>query len=307
MPGTSANLGPGFDLMGLALKTYNSFFFEFSSDANFQSILKNGKATPFSRKDDLVYFSYNKYFEIFLPDKNRIPYNIVMDLSLPLKGGLGSSASACVAGFIAANTIHKKFYKEITPPKENEILFQLAKLEGHPDNTTPAYLGGFVFAYFTENEKLHYFKKKIPSNIDLFVFIPCYETDTNHSRKKLPLHYSTKDVIFNMARVGTWMEYIHNSKFEDLLLALDDQVHTPYRIQNEALLQEIQIYSKKNQIGFALSGSGPTILFFMEKIRKKHLVKNLEKEICSITKKTNTRFRFFQIEPDYKGSTIKIL
>jgi len=305
VPGTSANLGPGFDIMGLALKIHNEFHFEFSEKSSFRTSLKNGKDLPFSQKDDLVYSSYHQYFQEFLPNENVIAYDVVMDLSLPLKGGLGSSASACVAGFTAANAIHKNFFRDNPLPDEKEILFHLAKLEGHPDNTTPAYLGGLVFAFFTEKDKLHYIKKKLPSNIQLFIFIPCYETDTNHSRKKLPQEYAAKDVIFNMARVGTWMEFIHTKKFKHLLLALGDRVHTPYRVKDDLILQSILDYTKEKNIGFALSGSGPTVLFFIDKKNAKNSAKNLENEIQKIAKTSNLSFQFFPIEPDNKGTIVK--
>ncbi|MCE9501493.1 MAG: homoserine kinase, partial [Leptospira sp.] len=224
IPGTSANLGPGFDIMGLALRIYNKFEFEFAENNDFSSLLENGTKPPFEPEDDLVLYSYKRYFETFLKGENPLPYKVRMSLGLPIRGGLGSSASAAVAGFTSANYIHKKIFKSKKIPSKEEFLYELAMIEGHPDNTTPAFCGGLIFAYFTDEKKLHFFKRRFPGNISLLLFTPDFQTPTNDSRKKLPSEYPVKDVIYNMARVGTWMEFLRTKKFEHLLLALGDKL-----------------------------------------------------------------------------------
>ncbi len=307
VPGTSANLGPGFDIMGLALNIYNEFHFEFSKNASFASKLTTGENLPFEKKDDLVFSSYNTYFQKFIPGKEADPYDVTMKLALPLKGGLGSSASACVAGFLAGNAVHKKRYPDFPIPAQKEILLELAKIESHPDNTTPALLGGLIFAFFTETEEIHYFQKKIPRNIKLFLFCPSFQTDTNHSRKKLPTNYSVSDVIFNMARIGTWMEFLQTKKFKHLLLALGDKIHTPYRIKNEPVLQSVCEFAKENEIGYSLSGSGPTILFYLDKKNANQKKKILESKLRQISNEYNLSYKFTRIKPDNKGSQLTFI
>lgn len=99
VPGTSANLGPGFDLMGLALGIHNEFEFQFSKEiTETKTEMKNGDLLPFTKKEDLVEEAYRSYFSKFAPKLIAPPYHCKMTLSLPLKGGLGSSASAIVHG-----------------------------------------------------------------------------------------------------------------------------------------------------------------------------------------------------------------
>lgn len=190
VPGTSANLGPGFDLMGLALDLHNQFEFNFSKEiTESKTELKNGKPLPFSEKEDLVHQSYLSYFKKFLPSVTPPPYHCKMSLSLPLKGGLGSSASAIVAGLSLAREVHKRL-EPTSVPTEPEFTQYLAEFEGHPDNTLPAYLGGFVFAYSTFGERLRYFRKKFPSSVAIFVLTPEFHVSTEESRKTLPKSYS---------------------------------------------------------------------------------------------------------------------
>lgn len=167
VPGTSANLGPGFDLFGLAFRIYNQFQFQFLPGKEFKTSVKGMETLPFGPDEDLVLSSYRSYFEKFLSGKEIIPYSLQMDLKLPMKGGLGSSASAAVAGVCAARFVHKNFYPGISIPKENEFLFHLGQIEGHPDNTIPAYLGGFVFSYFNGN-RLEFVKKNFQRKYVVF-------------------------------------------------------------------------------------------------------------------------------------------
>lgn len=158
VPGTSANLGSGFDLFGLAFKIYNRFSFEFGASESFQRSVKGYEVPPFSEDEDLVLAAYKNYFSLFIPEISPLPYSVKMELDLPMRGGLGSSASAVVAGYTAARFAQETYFKGTKAPSESDFLYNLALLEGHPDNTTPAYLGGFVFSYFAE-ERLYYFKK----------------------------------------------------------------------------------------------------------------------------------------------------
>lgn len=275
VPGTSANLGPGFDILGLALQIYNEFYFKFGEEFCFEMSLLDERPIPFPVQDNLLFLAYKKYFETFLSSKSVFPYKVRMDLGLPLKGGLGSSASAIVAGFSAGFYIHKKMYPEIFLPSESEILFHLAEMEGHPDNTTPAYLGGFIFSYFKDS-KLIYYKKYLPETMGLFLFIPDLETETNDSRKKLPEKYCTDDIVFNMARLGTWMQFLQSGNFEDLKLATEDKVHTPYRINQLPFLEKVGQIIEKMGCCFTLSGSGPTLLIYCPENRKNNFIKDFK-------------------------------
>lgn len=300
VPGTSANLGSGFDLLGMAFRIYNDFHFEFGNASEFSRKVKGFEEAPFSDRDDLVLESYKKYFSEFLSGNDPIPYRILMDLNLPMKGGLGSSASAVVAGFSAGRFVQEKFFPEIPLPSEAEFLYKLALLEGHPDNTTPAYLGGFVFSYFAD-EKLYYFKRKFPKTIDCFFFLPNFETETNHSRKILPDKYSVEDTIFNMSRMATWWEFLDSGKPGLLQRALEDRIHTPYRMNSEFPLLPLVEKAKEKLIGISLSGSGPAVVGYARRKDSKRLEKVLQSLCDRFTEEKGIRCRLLRLEPDTVG------
>ncbi|EMO41554.1 homoserine kinase [Leptospira noguchii serovar Autumnalis str. ZUN142] len=300
VPGTSANLGPGFDLFGLAFQIYNQFQFQFLPGNEFKTSVKGMETLPFGSDEDLVLSSYKSYFENFLSEKEIIPYSLLMDLKLPMKGGLGSSASAAVAGVCAARFVHKNFYPEISIPKENEFLFHLGQIEGHPDNTIPAYLGGFVFSYFNGN-RLEFVKKKFPKKVRCFLIVPNLETSTHQSRKTLPSSYSTEDVIFNMSRVATWMEFLDSGKISLLKLALEDRIHTPYRMHSEFELNPFLKQIHKNLIGYSLSGSGPSVLLFSERNKAVRIEKILKEKIFEFVQKNHFHCQILSLKVEEDG------
>lgn len=306
VPGTSANLGPGFDLMGLALDLHNEFEFQFSKEIlETKTELKNGTPLPFSKKDDLVAQSYLAYFAKFVPKITPPPYHCKMTLALPLKGGLGSSASAIVAGLCLAREVHKRI-DSATLPSELSFTQFLAEFEGHPDNTLPAYLGGFVFAYSTHGESLRYFRKKFPSSVAIFVITPEFSVSTEESRKTLPKTYVTSDVIFNLSRIGAWMHFLDKRKFGDLLVGLEDKMHTPYRIPKTSPLYPLADALRQEGVGYCLSGSGPSLLVFLERKNVKVKQAELEKKVSKIMRSAGISYSFRRVKPDGMGVRIQM-
>jgi homoserine kinase len=304
VPGTSANLGPGFDILGMALKIYNHFAFRFDSP-NYKATYRNGDKLPFGEEEDLVLSSYKDYFRIFLPHREFPLYQCKMELSLPMKGGLGSSASAVVAGFVLGREVHRAIFLEESLPSEGRFLYELAMQEGHPDNTSPAYLGGFVLSYFDREGHLTYFKKKFPNSVAIYSFIPKVEVSTSESRKALPTSYSMDDMIFNMTRTATWIQFFDTRKFSDLCIALEDRVHTPYRLPSIPGLESILPILQKKQLGYCLSGSGPTLLIFMERKKVSSLEKMLLQELDEVMKSIEVEYECRRIQTDNIGVRIK--
>ncbi len=304
VPGTSANLGPGFDLLGMALKIYNDFYFMIDQNSNYTTLRTDNTPLPFMGKDDLLFCGYEKYFELFLPNIKPIPYNVKMDLNLPFKGGLGSSASALTVGFALGNFLHKKhFTKKFPLPNLDKILYELAMMEGHPDNTTPAMIGGFVFSYF-HNNRLIFFKEKFPNSVSLFLFIPQIEISTSDSRKKLPENYPVEDLIFNMSRIATWHQFFKKKDFSLLERSVEDKIHTPYRIKPIPLLVTVGELCKKLGATFSLSGSGPTMLIYIEKKNAKKFLGNFQSEL-SKKNTSNIAYTIQKMETDNAGVIIK--
>lgn len=283
VPGTSANLGPGFDIMGLALDLFNSFSFHFFSHSEFRFTLEDGSDFPFAVEDNLLLVAYKSYFETYLPGKPIPGFHLEMELGLPIKGGLGSSASALIAGYFAGQYIHQNLFSEIEVPDDSKLLFDLAMMEGHPDNTTTAFLGGFVFSYFNQSELVIY-KEDFPEDISMFLFIPKFETGTTESRKKLPEVYPVNDLIFNMSRIGTWFKFLQTGVFSTLKLAIQDKIHTDYRVPEGSFLDIIGTSIENSGGLFTLSGSGPTLLIFFPKEISESEISTLQsnlKNICT--------------------------
>lgn len=304
VPGTSANMGPGFDLLGMALKIYNEFYFTIDANSNYTTLRVDNTPLPFTGKEDLLKEGYLKYYQLFLPKVAPIAYNVKMDLNLPFKGGLGSSASALVAGFALGNFLHKKhFAKKYPVPSLDRILYELAMIEGHPDNTTPAMIGGFVFSYF-HNGKLIYFKEKFPNIVSLYLFIPQIEVSTNDSRKKLPEKYYTEDLIFNMSRIATWLQFFKTKDFFHLERAVEDKIHTPYRIKPLPLLEAVRDLSKTLGASYTLSGSGPSMLLFAEKKTEKKFLEKFQTQLAQ-KNKNHVAYTIHKIEPDHIGLITK--
>jgi homoserine kinase len=280
VPGTSANLGPGFDIMGLALKIYNDFHFDFIEPNQYKITLMDEAPVPFPPEDNLMVFAYKEYMRNYLPNLEYPGLSVKMELNLPLKGGLGSSASALIAGYFLGRYVHG-YISNSEIPDDQKMLYDLAVIEGHPDNTTPAYLGGFIFSYFY-GENLRIFRETFPDSINMYLFIPKLETETNESRKKLPENYPTNDLIFNMSRIGTWYKFLQTHDFDHLRLATEDKIHTPYRITENSLLAKITNFILDFSGAYSLSGSGPTLLLYFPREFNSENYERLNNEINKI-------------------------
>lgn len=304
VPATTANLGPGFDILGMSLNLYNEFRFEFPDLSEPACCLHDGSPVPFSKSEDLVWQSYSNYFQLFLKGEKVKPYECKMRLAIPLKSGLGSSATAVVAGFCLGREVHKVYYKNIKLPSEKEFLRALAKEEGHPDNTIPAYLGGWVLSYFIQEDNFYFLKKKFPKNISCFLFLPSLEISTNESRAKLPKQYSTEDVIFNMSRISTWVEFMSSKNYADLRLCVEDRIHTPQRIGQINSLSDFSNLAKSFQFAHTLSGSGPSLLVFVPKKLLNTVFQKFQTKLAETMKHNGISYQLLEVKPEEKGTKI---
>lgn len=303
VPGTSANMGPGFDLMGIALQIYNHFHFEVSNTSKFELSLVDGSPLPFPVKENLIETAYRKYESYFLGNHKLPPFDVAMEMNLPIGGGLGSSASAIVAGFLAAKVIHKTHFSEIPLPTERDFLTKLGEFEGHPDNTIPAFLGGLVFSYFT-HEGLVFFKKVFPEQIKLYLCIPNLYTDTNTSRKKLPEQYKMDDIVYNMSRIATWIELLNSGNLNLLCNALEDKLHTPYRVDSNSYLSKLVKLLRDEKIHYSLSGSGPSLLLYIPEEKESNFLDFFYNLLDSNFPSSSTNIKVFKIHPCQIGTEV---
>lgn len=250
VPATSANIGPGFDCLGIALNLYNKFYIEEIEDG----IEIIGCEDEFSSTNNLVYKSMKYFFDNV--KCNHIPKGIKIDIksNIPISRGLGSSASCIVAGVLAANHLSKS---DLT---KDELLKISTEIEGHPDNVAPALFGNMIVSIIDSN-KIHYNIIKIPNVIKFAVMIPDFRLSTEKSRKVLPTMVSHSDAVFNIGRVSLLISAIMNQKFDLIKVGCQDKIHQDYRGSLIQGYDNIISYANElNSLGVFLSGAGPTIM-----------------------------------------------
>jgi homoserine kinase len=257
VPATSANLGPGFDVLGIAVGLYNEFIVEEAPRFEIVCLHKLGGIT--TNKENLFYKSFSF---LFIKNKKKVPQvKITMNLQIPPARGLGSSATAVVGGLLAANNFLHNLYT-----KEQLLSFAL-KLEvgNNPDNVAPALLGGLIVLTENNNE-LHTVKLQMPLAIKAVYFIPDFEMDTVTGRKLMPKEYAREDVVFSTSRVALLLAALQTKQFDLLRVAMQDRIHQPTRTKIFPQMPNlIKAANDAGALGAALSGGGSTILAFADK------------------------------------------
>ena len=264
VPASSANIGPGFDCLGMALPIYNTITIEETvlPGTGIEINLMSEEETI----DDMV-------FDTIPRDKNNIVYKAVEMLynsigqepselriniqsQIPIARGLGSSASIVVGGLLAANKLLG------SPADEAALLAIATEVEGHPDNVAPAILGGFVMSNQEDDGTISYCKLNWPNEWDITACIPDFELATRISRSVLPEQVPMADAVFNAKHLAMLVQAV-NTKDEKLMkLALKDRLHQPYRDKLVPGMKEIfEAFKHEDGIlGCVLSGAGPSLL-----------------------------------------------
>ncbi|MBC7319661.1 homoserine kinase [bacterium] len=293
VPATTANLGVGFDTLGLALKLYNTFEVKISHLDNIE-VVGEGKEELVKRENN----SFIKTIEYFYRLHNMTPPHLVIKISsnIPICRGLGSSASAIVAGLMVANALTGK-----NLPKE-VLLKYAVELERHPDNVTPAMLGGCTISLVSNGEII---VKKIPfpEEIAIIVAVPQFNVETELSRKLIPDCVSLDTTIRGLAKMGMFVTSLLTKDFKHLPIILDDELHEPYRanyIPNYKKIKEELISS--GALGVMISGSGPSMVILSERDK----VKQLKEDIKAVLFRNNIVSKVFDLEIDNEGALLEV-
>jgi len=257
VPATSANLGPGFDCIGMALDLYNYIDFEIGEKDGYLSLDVSGEGKESLAKDksNLVYQAFSR---VFIKRKEAIPgIKLKLINNIPLARGLGSSSAAIIGGLMIAN----HFLSEKLSPQE--LLDLALEFEGHPDNIAPALLGGIVLCTINGENRVHYHKLNPPEGLSCTVLIPQYELSTKKAREILPETVPLKDAIFNVGKMGLFISAINTGNLELLKQAIEDKLHQPYRsILIPGLSEILAETAQSKALGVAISGAGPSIIVF---------------------------------------------
>lgn len=288
VPATSANLGPGFDTLGLALNLYNNYYFEEITEG----LEITGCHESYNNENNLVYSSFMKTLDI-------VGYNlkgglkIHIESQIPLSRGLGSSAACIVGGIKGANILAG------SPLTDDEVIEWATSIEGHPDNIAPAVLGGLVTSIM-EDGKVFHNKIKVVYGLKFLALIPDFTLSTKEARAVLPKTLDYKDAVFNVSRVSLLISALVNGNFELIKYGLRDKLHQPYR--GELVGGYYEILDKCNELGSLgtyLSGAGPTIMTLVQE-GNPHFISNLNEFLITLENKWN----IVELEIDERGARV---
>ncbi|MGG7178697.1 homoserine kinase [Clostridium paraputrificum] len=249
VPATSANMGPGFDSLGIAIQLYNEFGFrETESGLSFK-----GVPEEFCNEDNVIYEAMMKCFKKANYEPKGLEISTLKQ-DIPIARGLGSSSSCIVGGLVGANEI-------MGNPFSKDEIFQMAvEMEGHPDNVAPAVLGGMVVAIM-EEDKVYYDMVKVQEHIRFVPIIPDFRLATKDARDVLPEKISMKDGVYNVARAALMVTAMSNGNHELLKFACKDAFHENYRSKLIKGFDEVKNEAYRvGALASYLSGAGPTIM-----------------------------------------------
>lgn len=264
VPATSANLGPGFDCLGMALDLHNTVEMETTAGGVRVTAEGEGAEALAGAAENLVLTAARRLFAA----AGRAPAGLRLHLTntVPLARGLGSSATAIVGGLAAANALLGN------PLDILDVLDLAVELEGHPDNVTPALLGGVTASCLTEGagagpggRRSVFARFDPPEGLALAVIVPERPLPTAEARAVLPRQVDRGDAVFNLQRACLMVAALRDGRFDLLAAALDDRLHQPYRATLLPGLSEALGQARREPalLGACLSGSGSSVLVFL--------------------------------------------
>lgn len=254
VPASSANLGAGFDALGLALTLYNRVWMEETDGC----CIEAADSVPIpTDESNMIYQTARLLYE-----RCGHPFrglHIIQENNIPMTRGLGSSSACLVAGLLGANTLMG------CPFSTGDLSDLAAELEGHPDNTAPALLGGLVTAVM-DGGRVYTVSVPVSQRIRFAVFIPDFELKTEKARAALPAEVSRADAVYNLSRAALMTASLFSGSLHNLRVAAQDRLHQSYRLP--FIPGAEQVFYTAYSLGayaVAISGSGPSILAIIDR------------------------------------------
>lgn len=277
VPATSANMGPGFDAIGIALSLYNEIegypsneplHFEWEDD---QDILPREKN-----------LTEQTMREVFQKNDFDLP-NVsvyVRKCNIPIQRGLGSSSAAIVLGLVLAYALMGEAIDK------KRLAREACLIEGHPDNVIPAIEGGMSVTVLKEGQDPLVSHIEIPEDLRFIAVVPPYEICTEQSRAALPTQYQRNDCIQNAARTALLVNAMIKRDYPLLRTAFEDFVHQPYRLP---LMQDaryiFELFQENQALGEFISGSGSTLIGVFEEKEAQKACIAMEKALQALDPK----------------------
>ncbi len=288
IPATSANLGAGFDSLGLALGLYNTVSFEEAEGCHIVS--GDGSFTP-QGEANMIYRTAKLVYE-----RCGVPFkglSMVQTNAIPMARGLGSSSACIVAGLMGANALLN------SPLSSEELLDFAVALEGHPDNVAPAILGGFVTCVVQDGHA-YAIRKDINDSIVFAAFVPDFRLLTEKARAALPKEIAHKDAVYNVSRAALCAAAFCEGRYDLLTVATGDVLHQPYRMPLiEGGDEVLEMARAFGAYGAFISGAGPTLLAVVDAANTAFYDKACQALLAS---ETGNSYRLSMLKADNTGA-----
>ena len=266
VPATSANLGPGFDALGLALDLWNETVLSTDSVPDSRTgtdkrmiVLVKGEGAGLLAQNEKNWIVRTAQKLAERAGKKLPPFQAECLNQIPLSSGMGSSAATIVTGLLAGNALLENALSN------EEILNLASELEGHPDNVAPALLGGLVVSTVNEGKVI---ARRIPMEINLCITIalPEFYLPTKQARAALPRKVPVKNAVHNISRALLVTEAFRAGDLHLLGQAMTDKLHQPYRLKLiPGALAAMEAAKEAGASAVALSGAGPSLIAFSSK------------------------------------------
>jgi len=256
VPASSANLGPGFDAIGLALDLHLTCSFRRAERLCISARGVDACGIP-NDESNLI---WRTALTVASDVGGKLPpICLDIDNAIPLGKGLGSSAAALTAGVVIAHQLLDLRWSR------RKILDEAAKIEGHPDNVAACVLGSIVASTIDSKGFTHAVRLELPASYEVAVIVPNFALPTAEARAVLPDAYSRADVVFNVQRSALLMAALCTGSTDSFSAALEDRIHQPYRAKLVPGFTEMLEVKAPGLLGCALSGAGPSVLVFFER------------------------------------------
>ena len=253
VPATTANMGPGFDCLGMALDIWNTIIVETDSAEPEKVVIRGeGRDSLSTGSDNLVYSSFRHVYDgLGLP---LPPVRISCENAIPLGRGLGSSAAAVAGGLLAGSRLSGA---NLT----NERILELAaEIEGHPDNAAAAVMGGCRIVV-SDGDRLVTDTVSVPDELKAVLFVPDVPMATEEARGLLPATIDRQDAVFNIGRTALLVNALASGNLEYLSIATEDVLHQPARQKIFFPMKNIfRAAMSAGALGVFLSGAGSSVL-----------------------------------------------
>lgn len=291
VPASTANLGPGFDTLGLALSLHLWIGMKPAEKTIVRMYGNHLEGLPSNEDNLIVKVAHRLFREV---GQTIIPLEVEVYSEIPLTRGLGSSATAIVGALFAANAL-------LDEPLSKQALFDMAtNMEKHPDNAGASLYGGLIVAAW-DGKQAYGLNLELSDSLTTVAAVPRFHLETKKARSILPSQYDMKDVVFNVSRSSLLAVALSTGQHDLLGVAMQDRMHQPYRASLVPGLDEVLKHAVRHgALGAALSGAGPTAIALVERDEAK--IAGLIQYMSDTLAQHGVEADVFQLDPCTEGA-----